>query len=146
MISGVMKPFPAGFPSPSSFCTALPVCAGAGAAAAIPARPKPGKSAARRAAKFLLVLRVNNISNPPLSPGDFEIVCSLRQRKAENVASRGDGHVLFSVHCIAHRRSMQALPGIKVPERLARLRVHGFKGLRIIAEKEKAAGSRHYST
>src|SRR6266404_367222 len=41
---------------------------------------------------------------------------------------------------------MHALAGVKVPQGLARLRVHGFEGLGIIAEKEKAAGCSHRST
>ena len=41
---------------------------------------------------------------------------------------------------------MHILACIEVPQGLARLRVNGFKGLGIIAEKEQPAGSGHNST
>src|SRR5437667_3309964 len=41
---------------------------------------------------------------------------------------------------------MHALAGVEVPQRLARLRVHSFEGLRIIAKKDKAARGGHRST
>src|SRR5690242_7974379 len=63
---------------------------------------------------------------------------TLRQSKTKNVAARGNGNVLLAVHRVAHRRSMQRLPRVKVPQRLAALRVHGFKGLRVVRKKHQS--------
>jgi len=37
------------------------------------------------------------------------------QGKAEEIAARGDSYKLVAVHCVAHGRGMQGLPGIEVP-------------------------------
>ena len=47
----------------------------------------------------------------------------MRQRETEDVASRGDRDVLYSVHGISHRRGMDVLSRGEVPQRRAIARV-----------------------
>src|ERR671923_2788386 len=68
---------------------------------------------------------------------------SLLQSKTENVTPSRNGHVLFRMNCIAHRRSCDGLPGIEVPKRFPCLRVHGFKRFCIVTEEDESTGRRH---
>src|SRR4029077_8647064 len=129
MMSGVMKPFPSeGFPLPSNFCTPpCPCSVGAVEAAAIPANPKLGRSAASFAAKPRRVVRLENIFLSSFFNQHESKLASLRQSKTKNVASRGDGDILFAIHRVGHRRSAQRLPGVKVPQRLAGVCINRFE-------------------
>jgi len=49
-----------------------------------------------------------------------------RQREAENIASRGDGHVLLALNGIAHGRRTEVLSGVEVPQGLSGQRLHSF--------------------
>src|ERR671922_3047858 len=68
---------------------------------------------------------------------------SLLQSKTENVTPSRNGHVLFRMNCIAHRRSCDGLPGIEVPKRFPCLRVDGFEGFCIVTEKDESTGRGH---
>src|SRR5215471_1596867 len=139
-----MKPFPSeGFPLPSSFCTPPWPCS-AGAAAAIPAIPRLGKSAASFAANPRRVVRLENISILLLQVQLKKLVF-LRQSKTENIASGRDGNVLFAVHRIAHRRSMHRLARVEMPQWLACFCVNCFERLGVVAKKNEARGRRHGS-
>src|ERR1700739_443507 len=68
---------------------------------------------------------------------------SLRQSKTEYVASRCDGNILIPVHGVTHRRGMDVLPGVEVPERSTRLRVHGLERLVVVTEEQQAPRGCH---
>src|SRR5712664_2444569 len=143
-----MNPVPAGLPSQSIFLTP-PVSSFffAGAApedAAVAVSPNPETRVARRPANALRVKRLENTSVPP-----FRFSCScktLRQCKAKNVRSRGDGNVLFSQDGVSHRRSVNRLAGGEMPQRRARFRVHSFERLCIVAEENQPRCCAHRSS
>ena len=64
---------------------------------------------------------------------------SVWKREAEDIASRGDRHVLYSVHRIGHRRCTKGLASIEVPESLAGLGIDRFQGVGIVGKEYQSA-------
>jgi len=60
--------------------------------------------------------RMNELRIIPKSSERFP---GLGQAKAENIAAGGNGHVLFFLDRVGHRRRANDLPGIEVPQRFA---------------------------
>src|ERR1700757_993991 len=79
------------------------------------------------------------------SPLKFIVLIRMRSRqcKTENIATRGNRHILSASDRIAHRGRTDVLPRVEVPQRLAVSRVYGFKRTGIVPEKHKTAGRRH---
>src|ERR1039458_4947188 len=62
--------------------------------------------------------------------------------EAENIASRCDGNVLFSVNAVGDRLSVNLLTGIKVPKHLSCLRIHGQELAVQFSGEDQSAGGR----
>src|SRR5438270_3164706 len=139
MTTGMITSFSLpGLPSPLSLRIPLvsEACAIPRADIATEPIPRADKTEANRAAnvrrltvRFIcLLLSIENL---------------LPQREAEDVASRGDCHVLLAFHRVGHRRRTYVLPRVEMPHRFAGLRLNGLKESRIIAEKHEASGGCH---
>src|SRR5262249_35050204 len=97
-------------------------------------------TAAKRAAKPRREVRAENMVPPYSFLRKFADQNRYRsgQSKTKDIASRGDGHVLFALDRIRHGRSRNRLSRVEVPQCLAGLRVHRFKRLRIVSKKKPA--------
>src|SRR5262249_54031461 len=69
----------------------------------------------------------------------------LRQSKTENIGSGRDGDKLLAVHGESHRRGVNVLSGVEMPERFPGGGIDGFEGLRIVTEENETACRRHGS-
>src|SRR5258706_5924538 len=67
---------------------------------------------------------------------------SWHQGKCEDTAGAGKFDILFAADHIGHRRCPPWLAGLKMPNRLSGVVVHGGEGSSALSKEDPAAGSR----
>src|SRR6266853_3485073 len=70
---------------------------------------------------------------------------SWHQSKCEDTAGAGKFDILFAADHIGHRRGPPWLAGLKVPNRLSGVVVHGGEGSSALSKEDQSAGSRQSS-
>jgi len=63
----------------------------------------------------------------------------VKKREADHVATRTEGHILFTVHGVSHGSGIQLLASVKVPQNLARPRIHRRELTFEISRKDETA-------